>query len=112
MAPILRRNDTLQSIKVDGPHFPLGVQEVVEYNETTLQLQNGDILILFTDGIIEAKNTNEELWGFEKMEEVVKNLSLTLTAKEMCKALIAEANSFAGTVKQYDDMTVVVVKVL
>jgi sigma-B regulation protein RsbU (phosphoserine phosphatase) len=112
MAPLLRRNDTLQSIKVDGPRFPLGVQEVVEYNETTLQLQNGDILILFTDGIVEAKNTNEELWGFEKMEEVVKNLSLTLTAKEMCKALVAEANRFASTAKQHDDMTVVVVKVV
>jgi serine phosphatase RsbU (regulator of sigma subunit) len=112
MPPLLRRGDMLQSIKVDGPRLPLGVKEAVEYNEVSRQLQSGDVLILYTDGIIEAKNVKEELWGFERMEEAVKNLTPALTAKEMCEALVNQATQFAGSATQHDDMTVVVVKVL
>jgi serine phosphatase RsbU (regulator of sigma subunit) len=112
MTPLLRRGDTLQSITVEGPRLPLGIQEVVDYNEVTMQLQSGDILVLFTDGIVEAKNIKEELWGFEQMEQAVRNLPQSLTAKEMGETLFAEANKFAGTAKQHDDMTIVVVRVL
>jgi sigma-B regulation protein RsbU (phosphoserine phosphatase) len=112
MTPLLKRGGMIRSIKVEGPRFPLGIKEEVEYNETTEQLQNGDVLILFTDGIIEAKNNKEELWGFERMEQAVKNLPQTMNAKEMGNMLIAEANKFAGTAKQHDDMTVVVIRVL
>ncbi|MFH0991492.1 MAG: PP2C family protein-serine/threonine phosphatase [bacterium] len=112
MVPLLRRGGMIEYIKVEGPRLPLGVQAEVEYNEVSCQLQSDDVLVLFTDGIIEAKNSKDEFWGFEKMEEVVKNLPSTMSAKEMSEALIAEANRFAGTARQHDDMTVVVVKVL
>ncbi len=46
------------------------------------------------------------------MKAAVKNLSLTLTAKEMCKALVAEVNRFSGKAEQHDDMTVVLMRVL
>jgi serine phosphatase RsbU (regulator of sigma subunit) len=112
MTPLLRRNDALQSIKVEGPRLPLGVREVVEYNEVTVQLKNGDILVLFTDGLVEAKNNKNELWGFERMEQAVKSLSSEISAQQMAEGLIAEANRFAGTAMQQDDMTIVVVRVL
>ena len=112
MTPLLRRNDALQSIKVEGPRLPLGVREVVEYNEVTVQLQNGDILVLFTDGLVEARNNKNELWGFERMEQAVKSLSPEISAQQMAEGLIAEANRFAGTAMQHDDMTIVVVRVL
>jgi serine phosphatase RsbU (regulator of sigma subunit) len=112
MMPLLRRGETLRSIKVEGPRLPLGVQEVVDYDEITVRLQSNDILILFTDGVVEAKNIKEELWGFERMEQAVRNLPQSLTAKEMGETLFAEANKFARTAKQHDDMTIVVVRVL
>lgn len=112
MTPLLRRNNILQSIKVEGPRLPLGVREVVEYNEVTVQLQNGDILVLFTDGLVEAMNNKNELWGFERMEQAVKSLSPEISAQQMAEGLIAEANRFAGTAMQHDDMTIVVVRVL
>jgi len=46
------------------------------------------------------------------MEQAVRNLPQSLTAKEMGETLFAEANKFAGTAKQHDDMTIVVVRVL
>jgi sigma-B regulation protein RsbU (phosphoserine phosphatase) len=85
--------------------------EEVEYNEVTLKLQSGDILVLFTDGIVEAKNPQEELFGFERLETLVRSLSQEMSAKELVNALCAEAMRFTGVAKQYDDMTVVVVKV-
>jgi hypothetical protein len=112
MTPLLKRGDTIRSIKVEGPRLPLGIKEEVEYDETTEQLQSGDVLFLFTDGIIEAKNNKEELWGFERMEQTVKDLPQTMNAKEMGETLIAEANKFAGTAMQQDDMTIVVMRVL
>jgi sigma-B regulation protein RsbU (phosphoserine phosphatase) len=112
MMPLLSRGNALLTIKVDGPRFPLGVMENVEYNEVTLDLQTGDVLVMFTDGMVEAKNMKDELWGFERMEQAVRNLSKNISAKEMAEALAAEANLFAGAAQQHDDMTVVVVKVL
>jgi sigma-B regulation protein RsbU (phosphoserine phosphatase) len=102
----------LQSIKVEGTRLPLGVMEDVDYNEVSLKLQFDDVLVLFTDGIVEAKNKKDELWGFEKMEQAVRNLPQDKSAKEMGEALISEANLFAGIAKQHDDMTIVVVKVI
>jgi sigma-B regulation protein RsbU (phosphoserine phosphatase) len=112
MTPLFLRDNVLQSIKVEGPRLPLGVMENVEYNEVTLDLQTGDVLVLFTDGIVEAKNKKDELWGFERMEQAVRNLPQNKSAKEMAESLMAEANLFAGDAQQHDDMTIVIVKVI
>ncbi|MFH0991491.1 MAG: SpoIIE family protein phosphatase [bacterium] len=111
ISPLLRRGSEIQSIKVEGPRLPLGVQEIVEYGETTVKLVSGDVIVFLTDGIVEAKNEKREFWGFERMEASARKLDLSMTAKQIVDAILAEVTQFAGSAHQHDDMTVVVVKV-
>lgn len=112
LQPILRRKDALEYIKVEGNRLPLGVLEEINYGEITKQLMPGDLLIFMTDGIPEAMNRERELFGFERIEQIILKMPMSLSSKEIARNLIAEASKFAGTAQQHDDMTVVVVKVL
>jgi hypothetical protein len=109
--PILKRGETTQFLRVEGLRYPLGIIEEVEYQELTVPLQSGDVIVFYTDGIAEATNANKELFGFDRLEERIKQLT-NETAKETIQAIVGEAEKFAGPTKQHDDMTVVVIKVL
>jgi serine phosphatase RsbU (regulator of sigma subunit) len=112
MKPLLKRNDHIESINVEGAHLPLGMAEEVDYEETTLQLQTADTLLFYTDGIPEAMNTRNELFGFERLETVVKETDGRLSASQLAATIVQKVKEFAGSAKQHDDMTIVVVRVL
>jgi sigma-B regulation protein RsbU (phosphoserine phosphatase) len=112
MQPLLKRNGRIESLKVDGSHLPLGMAEDVDYNETTMQLQTGDILVFYTDGIPEAMNAKKEMFGFELLGTIVKESAGSLSAKQLATSIVEKVAEFSGSTKQHDDMTVVVVKVL
>ncbi|MFH0991489.1 MAG: PP2C family protein-serine/threonine phosphatase [bacterium] len=109
--PILKRGNTTSFLKVDGNRYPLGVKEQVEYSEMKIQLQPDDLLVFYTDGIVEAMNEKKELYGFERLEQKIQNLA-NGSAKEILEAMLSDVEKFVGSTKPHDDMTVVVVKVL
>ena len=93
--------------------YPLGVRENVKFTETTVSLDPEDLLVYYTDGIIEAKNMDEEEYGFERLEDmIVKNSDMS--AIELKELIL---NSYKSWIKgremeeDLDDVTVVVVKV-
>jgi serine phosphatase RsbU (regulator of sigma subunit) len=112
MQPLLKRGETIQSIKVGGTHLPLGMTEDAEYIETNLQFRKGDMLIFYTDGVPEAMNGRNELFGFERLETIVRESGPNLSAKQIAARIVERVAEFAGSTRQHDDMTVVVVKVL
>ena len=89
----------------------MGIQEEVEYGETSVELQLGDVVLFYTDGIPEAMNEKNELFGFERVENTVLGLQ-TMGSSDMKEKLLQEIAVFTGTAKQHDDMTVVVVRIL
>jgi serine phosphatase RsbU (regulator of sigma subunit) len=109
--PILKRGEETRFLKVEGTHYPLGIIEEVEYQELTVPLQSGDVIVFYTDGIAEATNANKELFGFDRLEQKIKQMT-NETAKEAIQAIVGEAEKFAGSAKQHDDMTVVILKVV
>jgi serine phosphatase RsbU (regulator of sigma subunit)/streptogramin lyase len=109
--PILKRDGEIQYLEVEGMHFPLGIQENVEYGEVTVQLQPGDLLIFYTDGVPEAMNEKQELFDFERLESVIRQVPISIRATELIEKLFSEVRRFSGAAKQHDDMTLVVVKV-
>lgn len=111
MNPLLKRGSDVITLKVSGPHLPLGVIKDIEYQELSEQLQSGDILLFYTDGIPEAMNKNRELFGFERLEQFVHDVNTTSTAKEITDQLLEAVQTYSGTALQHDDMTVVVAKV-
>jgi sigma-B regulation protein RsbU (phosphoserine phosphatase) len=97
-------------VETEGDTFPLGILEEVDYQETRLELEPGDRVILYTDGIVEAMNARQEMFGFERLLEVVRGAK-SLTADSLLKVIIDQVDDFAGDAAQHDDLTAIVVSV-
>ena len=83
--------------------------ESEDFETGNIQLNTGDVLVIFTDGLTEAKNNNHEFYGEKRLMEVIgKNQNLT--AEEMLQVILDSVNIFQGKVNQRDDITIVVLK--
>jgi phosphoserine phosphatase RsbU/P len=85
----------------------LGVFENLKIGSDTIQLNRGDELILFTDGITEAMNAKEELLGITGLEEIITNLS-NPNPEETAKGILAAVHKFAEGSTHKDDITILV----
>jgi sigma-B regulation protein RsbU (phosphoserine phosphatase) len=97
-------------IETEGDTLPLGILEDANYQETEIQLSPGDRLLFYTDGIVEAMNAQEEIFGFERLIDVVQE-SKSLDADSLLKEILTRVNEFAGDASQHDDLTLIVVSV-
>ena len=88
----------------------IGLFPNTTYNEQSITLESGDVLLAYTDGISEAMNENEEEWGEERLIEVAQSVR-GHRAEQVLTATFAAADDFAGNAPQHDDMTVLVLKV-
>ena len=93
-------------LKVD---LPLGIMEGAEYQETVLNLKSGDKLVVFTDGVSEARNIRQQEFG----TQAVKNLFLEkkdLSAQGLLVALKDNLRSFSRSCPQHDDITLIILE--
>ena len=88
----------------------LGVDEKAEYEIETVELKNNDCLLFYTDGLTDAVNFNNELWGREKLLETAKKFT-TETSEQMMKDILGYRRRFVGLARQADDTSMVLVKV-
>jgi sigma-B regulation protein RsbU (phosphoserine phosphatase) len=95
-------------VETEGDTFPLGILDDANYEETRLHLEAGDKAIFYTDGIVEAMNAEEEMFGFERLLEIVQK-SQSTTADELLKEIVNKVKVFTGDAPQHDDLTVIVV---
>lgn len=79
------------------------------YEEDILDLKPGDLLVIYSDGITEARNESEEEFGEEKLGELLRENS-GLSATELIDKITGTVKEFAGSLPQMDDMTLVIVK--
>jgi serine phosphatase RsbU (regulator of sigma subunit) len=78
--------------------------------EETIALEAGDLYLLFTDGISEAMNADEDMFGEERLCELVANHS-DLPFDELRERIFREVRAFAGEPGPHDDMTLILLKV-
>lgn len=102
-----RAGDPVQ-LRTGGP--PLGMFPSSEYQQEPLRLEPGDLLLLFTDGIVEAMNPRDEEFGTERLTNLVHG-SRTLGAKELQEEIVRQVGRFSDGRAQHDDLTVVALKV-
>ena len=107
--PVLKRGEEI--IEIESSDLPLGSMKKVEYESVTFDLNEGDILIFHTDGLIEALNTDEEMYGTERLTESISKIPDNFTATEVIQSLVEDVRNFVGEAEQYDDMTIVVIKI-
>jgi len=95
---------------MDKGGLVLGVDPRAEYEIETIQLKNGDCLLFYTDGLIDAMNFDEEFWGRENMIATAKEFA-DGSAEQMVKNILRYRRRFVGLARQIDDTSIVVVKV-
>jgi serine phosphatase RsbU (regulator of sigma subunit) len=110
--PILLSGQTGEAklLETEGDAFPLGIIEDADYQETEVRLSSGDTVIFYTDGVVEAMNKKEKMYGFDRFLEVIKE-NKGNDADTFLEKLIDDINSFVGKAEQHDDLTIVVIKV-
>ena len=89
--------------------FVLAGMEGVRYRAQELQLMPGDIIFLYTDGVTEATNAAEELYGEERLLEVVNGKEFS-SMEELCRHVKADVDAFVGDAPQFDDITMVALR--
>ena len=100
----------ISELEIDA--YPLGVHSETAYTALEMALQEGDYVVFCSDGIIEAANTAEDLFGFEQTTETIRaGCAEGLSAETLIDKLISAVQDFAGDEPQGDDMTIVVLKV-
>jgi len=106
--PYIKRTDgSVEMLETRG--FPLGqgLSEITEYKEIRIELSKGDFIILTTDGIIEANNTDNEMFGFDRLEQAIQLAPMT-NATALLDHVKQTVFDYIGTAEQHDDMTIVV----
>ena len=87
----------------------VGVYDGVKYKEDTLQLEHGDTLVMFTDGVTEARNQAREEFGTERLNYMLKGLANT-NCRQMVETVKAGLATFVDGAEQHDDITMLVIK--
>lgn len=97
-------------ITTEGDTFPLGIVPDCDYQEAKLSLAEGDIVVFYTDGAVEAMNAQEELYGFDRFLDAV-NEGRALDAQSLLDKLFDDVARFVGGTEQHDDITIIVARV-
>jgi len=88
---------------------PLGIFGDLEWEQETARVAQGDILLLYTDGVTEAQNLAQEFYDYERLLAVSKTNRLQ-NAEELHAAILSDVGDFVGTAPQFDDITLIVLK--
>ena len=109
--PVLMNDvsNELRRLEACGP--VVGLLPFVDYEERSMILQPGDLLIAYTDGISEAMTANDEEWGEDRMLEVVRRHPAS-SASEVIETIFRVADEFTAGAEQHDDMTLLVMKLI
>jgi sigma-B regulation protein RsbU (phosphoserine phosphatase) len=104
---IFINNEEIQQLDVGG--IVVGIMPAYPYNEATIILSPGSLLILFSDGITEAMNSSEEEFSEERLIDIIKK-NIEETAERIIEIILSEVKKFSGNTPQMDDETLIVIK--
>ncbi len=107
--PLWYRAKTRQIEALNTSGLLLGVFQDVFFVEDEILLAPGDVLVLYTDGVTEARNDEGELFGEERFEKIIAE-SAESSAQQIAEAVTQAVATFTGAIPQADDLTLVIVK--
>jgi sigma-B regulation protein RsbU (phosphoserine phosphatase) len=106
--PLLVRQGQCRAVRAEG--IPLGLLEHVLYQETVLTLDSGDLLAMFSDGLIEASNPKHEEFGTRRIENLLRQ-NASRAPEEIVDLVFEEISRFQQGQARRDDQTLLLVKV-
>ena len=90
---------------------PVGIASRQEYPQETIQLSKDDLVVMYTDGVIEARAENGEMFGIERLTKLISDNS-ALHAHDLFATIETGLQKFIGKAPPFDDMTFIVIRVL
>jgi len=111
--PILRRaSGEIDRLSTGGPPFglPALTDSSTTYASARVQLKPGDLLVIFTDGVVEAVNESDEEYAEGRLLACIQSVR-DETADAVLARIMADVNGFAGQARQHDDITCFVLRV-
>jgi sigma-B regulation protein RsbU (phosphoserine phosphatase) len=107
MPPVILRPGQVEEMPAGGP--ALGLMPKANYSEQTVELSKGEVLVIYSDGVTEARNEAGDFFGEERLFEIFSR-SAPLSATAIGERLLAEVTRFIGKAKPHDDLSLVVLK--
>lgn len=105
--PVISQGEGNSFIAMKDKHNPpVATMEGIQRADYTFTLRDGDSLLLYTDGVLEATDANEKMYGMERLLEVL-NTKKESTPQDTVKCVLDSVNSFVGKAEQFDDLTLV-----
>ena len=108
--PLLRRrNSAIEKLEAGG--LPFGIESNEKYEFGSTRLEPGDLLVIYTDGVVEAVNESEEQFEEKRLLEIVAATPAGENAAGTLARLTAAVDRFAGQARQHDDITCLILRV-
>jgi sigma-B regulation protein RsbU (phosphoserine phosphatase) len=108
--PLLHRRNGRVHLLGESDQIPLGVLRDFEYQNNVYNAENGDILILYTDGIVEARDARGREFGLERLRELAAQ-GPAESPQALCDALVAAVQTHQGGAFGTDDQTLLVLRI-
>ncbi len=96
--------------KVSAPSEPIGVEKTTEYADNEAVVKSGDIIIMYTDGLVETVNESGVPYTAGKLTQLIAENS-NLSGKEIANLVKSDIKKFSGSAHQHDDQTLLVIKI-
>jgi sigma-B regulation protein RsbU (phosphoserine phosphatase) len=104
-------SDRPEIIRLETGGPVIGLMPDCSYGQGSVTLEEGDVLVLFTDGITEAMNPAGEEWGEERLVQVI-GANRALPARDLIDRITRASDEFVAGAAQYDDMTLITARVI
>lgn len=107
--PLVKHSDGGYEYLKSRAGFVLAGMDTIRYRKNELQLSPGDTLFLYTDGVTEATDLHNGLYGDDRLQAIL-NISPDSTPEDLCATVKADVDRFAGDAPQFDDITMLCLK--
>jgi sigma-B regulation protein RsbU (phosphoserine phosphatase) len=106
-ALLLRRSGRM--VRLNSTGVPVGMFPDASWRQETLTLSPGDLLCVYTDGLTEAVNLQEEEFGMERLSALI-TAGADMPLKRLCDRVLSDVSDFAADMPQYDDQTLLLLR--
>ncbi len=107
--PLLWQSGRVEPVQVAG--IPLGMFPDVEYDELTLSTQPGDIIVFYSDGMIDAENDRGEMFDMDRLTAIISK-NRRCSATTVASSILKVVSAFQSGVEHFDDETVIALRVI
>lgn len=107
LPPLVLRNGKLEELAHGAP--ALGLIKISKFEEQEIELDPGDLLVVYSDGVTEARNERDEFFGDQRLKAVIGK-SAGISPDRVGERILAEVDAFEGEAPRSDDLSLVLIK--